>query len=95
MKFALGVLGWTPYEYYTALPIEFYAAAEGYQMRQNKQAKVLRFASFRLAECFAGSEAVGSIDRFWPMSDDEVKKVEPMSKDRYEAILKRHKIKVK
>lgn len=45
----------------------------------------------------AGSKAVGSIELFWPMPGDEndVKKVEPMTKDRYEAILKRHNIKMK
>ena len=45
----------------------------------------------------AGSKAVGSIERFWPMPGDEneVKKIEPMTKDRYEAILKRHNIKMK
>jgi hypothetical protein len=45
----------------------------------------------------AGSKAVGSIDKFWPMpkDDKEAKKIEPMTKDRYEAILKRHNIKMK
>jgi hypothetical protein len=45
----------------------------------------------------AGSKAVGSIERFWPMADDqpEKKKIEPMTKERYEAILKRHNIKMK
>jgi len=45
----------------------------------------------------AGSKAVGSIERFWPMPDDkkEVKQVEPMTKERYEAIMKRHNIKMK
>jgi hypothetical protein len=45
----------------------------------------------------AGSKAVGSIDRFWPLSDDkpDKKQIEPMTKDRYEAILKRHNIKMK
>jgi hypothetical protein len=44
----------------------------------------------------AGSKAVGSIERFWPLADEEpVKKVEPMTKDRYEAIMKRHNIKMK
>jgi hypothetical protein len=44
----------------------------------------------------AGSKAVGSIDKFWPLAADEpANKVEPMTKDRYEAILKRHNIKMK
>jgi len=45
----------------------------------------------------AGSKAVGSIERFWPMPSDEKEqsKVEPMTKDRYEAIMNRHNIKMK
>ena len=65
--------------------------------KQTEKAKVIRFASFRIAESMAGSKAVGSIAKFWPMDDDEPekKKIEPMTKDRYEAILKRHNIKIK
>jgi hypothetical protein len=45
----------------------------------------------------AGSKAVGSLERFWPMPGDEPeqKKIEPMTQERYEAILKRHNIKMK
>jgi len=44
----------------------------------------------------AGSKAVGSIDRFWPLANEEpINNAEPMTKDRYEAILKRHNIKIK
>jgi hypothetical protein len=89
------VLGWSVYQYYTALPIEFYAACEGYLERRNDQTKILRFASFRLAECFVGSKAIGNIDKFWPMDETEEPKKIEMTKDRYEAILKRHNIKVK
>lgn len=79
------------------MPIEFYAACEGYMEKQTESAKLIRFASFRIAESIAGSKAIGSLSRFWPMSDDEPdkKKVEPMTKDRYEAIMKRHNIKIK
>ena len=44
----------------------------------------------------AGSKAVGNIEKFWPMDGDkEVTKIEPMTKERYEAILKRHNLKLK
>jgi hypothetical protein len=44
----------------------------------------------------AGSKAIGSIEKFWPMADDpKPKKVQPMSKEEYDAIISRHKIKVK
>lgn len=89
-------MGWTVYDYYTALPMEFYAACEGYNEKQADYAKVIRFASFRMAESFAGSKAIGKIERFWPLADDENKKqIEPMTKERYDAILKRHNIKKK
>lgn len=73
------------------MPMEFYAACEGYLEKENDFAKLIRFASFRIAESMVGSKAIGSINNFWPM--EEPKKVEPLSKERIEAIFKRHKIK--
>jgi hypothetical protein len=55
---------------------------------------IIRFASYRIAECFAGTKAVKNIESFWPMGDKVDNKLE-ISKERYEAILKRHKLKVK
>jgi hypothetical protein len=44
----------------------------------------------------AGSKAIGNIERFWPMADDEKpKNVQPMNKEEYDAIINRHNIKVK
>jgi len=78
------------------MPHEFYAACEGYQERQKESAMVIRFASFRIAEAMAGSKAIGKINKFWPMDDDDEKReVEPMTADRYKAILERHKLKIK
>ena len=78
------------------MPIEFYAACEGYVERKEEDAKLLRFASYRISESMAGTKALGTIDRFWPIGDDNnKKKIEPMTKERYEAIIKRHNIKVK
>lgn len=56
---------------------------------------VIRFASFRVAEAMAGSKAIGKINKFWPMDEDDKKKVEPMTADRYKAILERHNLKIK
>jgi len=57
---------------------------------------VIRFASFRIAESMAGSKAIGKINKFWPMDDEEDKKeIQPMTSERYTAILERHKIKIK
>jgi hypothetical protein len=57
---------------------------------------VIRFASFRIAEAMAGSKAIGNINKFWPMESDEVKKeIEPMTANRYKAILERHNLKIK
>jgi len=77
------------------MPHEFYAACEGYQERQKESAMVIRFASFRIAEAMAGSKAIGKIGKFWPMEDEDKKEVEPMTADRYKAILERHNIKIK
>lgn len=96
LKFALGRLGWSVYDYYTSLPIEFYAAVAGHQEAEAERAKVLRFASYRVAEAMAGSKALGSIDRFWPMGEGETKKTfAPPTKEIYEEIMKRHNIKLK
>jgi len=78
------------------LPIEFYAAVEGYYEKQTDLAKVIRFASYRISEAMAGTKAVGSLEKFWPMEGDKKqKKIEPMTKDKYDAIIKRHNIKQK
>jgi hypothetical protein len=78
------------------LPIEFAAACQGYEERQIESARLLRFSTYRIAESMAGSKAVGTIERFWPMAGDNVvNKAEPMTKERFDAILKRHNIKVK
>jgi hypothetical protein len=77
------------------MPHEFYAACEGYLERQKESAMVIRFASFRIAEAMAGSKAIGKIERFWPMEDEHKKEVQPMTADRYNAILERHNLKIK
>jgi hypothetical protein len=77
------------------MPYEFYAACEGYLERQKESAMVIRFASFRVAEAMAGSKAIGKINKFWPMDEEDKKEVEPMTADRYKAILERHNLKIK
>ena len=75
------------------MPIEFYAACEGHLEKQKDEALIIRFAAFRIAESMVGSKAIGGIEKFWPMEPEKKKKVEPMSKERIEAIFKRHNIK--
>jgi len=74
------------------MPIEFFAASEGYMEKQKDDAIIIRFASFRIAESMVGSKAIGGIEKFWPIETEEQKKIEPMSKERIEAIFKRHNI---
>lgn len=89
-------MGWSPYEYYTALPGEFSAACEGHKDKTDLAAKITRFAAFRIAEAMVGTKALGSIEKFWPMGEDKpAKKAEPMTRERYEAMLKRHNLKIK
>jgi len=57
---------------------------------------VIRFAAYRIAESMVGTKALGSIDKFWTMNNDEPKKQIPkFTKEQYDAILNRHKLKVK
>lgn len=74
------------------MPMEFYAACEGYFERKKEDTLVIRFASYRVAESMAGTKALGNIDNFWPIG--EKKKAEPISKERVEAIFKRHNIQI-
>ena len=74
------------------MPIEYYAAAEGYLEREKESAMVIRFASYRIAESMVGTKAIGNIDKFWPVGQTEKKESEPMSAERIEAIFKRHNI---
>lgn len=81
------------------MPIEFYAACDGYNEKQDDKAMVIRFAAYRIAESMVGTKALGSIDKFWPInekkSEQEVKNIQPMTRDQYDAIINRHKIKRK
>lgn len=88
----MGKLGWSAYDYYTSLPVEFYAACEGYNEREKERMMVTRYSTYIIASSMAGSKAVGSIEKIWPVN--ERREVPAMTKERYDAILKRHKIKV-
>lgn len=52
---------------------------------------ITRFAAYRIAESFAGTKAVGNIDKFWPTGDTPKITVEPMTKERYDLIMNRYK----
>lgn len=56
---------------------------------------MIRFAAYRIAESMAGTKALGSIEKFWPMNGDEQpkKQIPKFTKEQYDAILNRHKIK--
>jgi hypothetical protein len=51
---------------------------------------LIRFASFRLAEHFVGSKAVGNIEKFWPL-ESEPKKVKTPTPEDIKRILNRFK----
>ena len=74
------------------MPMEFYAACEGYFERKKEDTLVIRFASYRVAESMAGTKALGNIENFWPI--EPKKAPEQMSKERVEAIFKRHNIQI-
>jgi hypothetical protein len=89
----LGKLGWSVYEYYTALPYEFYAAAEGYAEKLKDEQYIARFAAYRVACSIAGSKAIGDIERFWPIDSVEKSKPQMVSDELYRDIIKRHNLK--
>lgn len=43
---------------------------------------LIRFASYRVAEHFVGSKAVGDIDKFWPLEDKPKKIKLPTAEDK-------------
>jgi hypothetical protein len=43
---------------------------------------LIRFASFRLAEHFVGSKAVGNIEKFWPLESEPKKVKLPTAEDK-------------
>ena len=72
--------------------MEFYAAFEGYNESVKEQMMITRYSTYVIACSMAGSKAVGSIEKIWPIESNG-KVLPPMTKERYESILKRHKIK--
>lgn len=59
----MGRLKWTPYEYYTSSPQEFYYACKGYFSERDEDATLLRaVAKFGCAGYVKGND----FDRAWP-----------------------------
>ncbi len=40
------MLGWSPYEYYTSSPCEFYYACKGYLNKEGKRSELIRLQTF-------------------------------------------------
>jgi len=65
----LGVLGWTPYVYYTCSPYEFHCACEGYFIKVEHQAQLHRFSAYRIHQSLVQKPL--SLSNFWPLKGDE------------------------
>ena len=70
-KFAFGVLGWKPYDYYCSSPYEFFCACEGYFDRLEHQAQIARLASHRIHETLSNKPL--KIHEYWPLFSDKIK----------------------
>ena len=88
----MGKLGWSAYDYYCSTPLEFYAACDGYNEKIKEGMMITRYSTYIIASSMAGSKAIGSIEKIWPV--EEAKSLPAMTKERYDAILKRHKLKL-
>jgi hypothetical protein len=62
---------------------------------EKDRSMVIRFAAFRVAEAMAGSKAIGNIERFWPTEASKPKDAKKFTKEEYDAIIKRHGVKIK
>lgn len=69
-------------------------ASEGYVERFKEELSIHRFAAYRVACSISGSKAIGDIERFWPI---EIERAKPkqISRELYNQIVKRHKLKLK
>jgi hypothetical protein len=69
-------------------------AAEGYAEKIKDDLLIQRFAAYRIACSMAGSKAIGDIERFWPIETERAKPKQ-ISRELYNQIVKRHKLKLK
>jgi hypothetical protein len=61
-------LGWSPYEYYTSSPCEFYYACKGYFDKEEQQMMVMRKVAQAAS---AGFVKPADFDDFWPVAKEE------------------------
>lgn len=83
----MGKLKWTPYEYYTSSPCEFYYACKGYFDEKEDNVllmrKVAQFAS-------VGFVKDTDFNSAWPLQHSEQKETVLITKEDKEAILRIH-----
>ncbi len=58
----MGKLKWTPYEYYTSSPYEFYHACKGYFDEREESMLIMR----KVAYSFVGGSLI-EFNNFWPV----------------------------
>lgn len=86
--FALGKLGWTPREYYTSSPYEFYAACEGYSDKMEQDSLSIRMLA-HITMGLNGSKQ--KIENVWPLRKKEGnnKRMEQPTKEWWDMMMKR------
>ena len=82
---ALGKLGWTEYEYYTSSPEAFYFACKGYFSKLQDNSLAVRNAATIIFKVMGGKE---DIDKIWPLTGTEKRKIEMTEDERKEWWLK-------
>lgn len=85
----MGSLGWSAREYYTSSPYEFHAACEGYLIKEEKTAEMLRMTAYTMVIFQEGKKTINQI---WPLpgDNDNTPEMKPLSAEERKEILNRY-----
>jgi hypothetical protein len=88
----LGKLKWTPYEYYTSSPCEFYYACKGYFDEREEQILLMR----NVAMFASGNGVHKDFDKAWPVKNSGKKEITrvTVSEDMKQTIARLHGVQI-
>lgn len=81
----MGKLKWTPYEYYTSSPCEFYYACKGYFDEREEQILLMR----NVAMFASGNGTHKDFDKAWPAPGKKKENVRMVVNDEMKKAIKR------
>jgi len=64
------MLGWSPFEYHTSSPCEFYYACKGYFSKEENRMLIMRKVAFAAVAPYIND---GDFESFWPYGNNEIK----------------------